>query len=109
MTNAEKFKQVFRIYATELWAKPEKEFLEWLNAEAQSEPEKTLFTVKVTMSDEEIQEAVEKAIDDIWKQMAELENPKKIADFDMSHLEQQWDGLVKSIRPESEGKRGINH
>lgn len=31
MTNANKFKGIFGIYATELWAKPEKEFLEWLN------------------------------------------------------------------------------
>ena len=31
MTNADKFKEIFGIYATELWAKPEKEFLEWLN------------------------------------------------------------------------------
>ena len=37
MTNAEKFKQLFGIYATELWAMPEEKFLEWLNAEA---PEK---------------------------------------------------------------------
>ena len=34
MTNAEKFKQLFGIYATELWAMPEETFLEWLNAEA---------------------------------------------------------------------------
>lgn len=33
MTNAEKFKQLFGIYATELWAMPEEKFLEWLNAE----------------------------------------------------------------------------
>ncbi len=33
MTNAEKFKQLFGIYATELWAMPEESFLEWLNAE----------------------------------------------------------------------------
>lgn len=33
MTNADKFKGIFGIYATELWAKPEKEFLEWLNKE----------------------------------------------------------------------------
>jgi ribosomal protein L40E len=33
MTNADKFKQTFRLYATELWAKPESEFLTWLNAE----------------------------------------------------------------------------
>ena len=31
MTNADKFKRIFGLYATELWAKPEKEFLEWLN------------------------------------------------------------------------------
>lgn len=31
MTNADKFKEVFGLYATELWAKSEKEFLEWLN------------------------------------------------------------------------------
>lgn len=34
MNNAEKFKQIFGIYATELWAMPEEKFLEWLNAEA---------------------------------------------------------------------------
>lgn len=31
MTNADKFKQLFGIYATELWAMPENDFLEWLN------------------------------------------------------------------------------
>lgn len=35
MINADKFEQIFGIYATELWAKSEKEFLEWLNSEAQ--------------------------------------------------------------------------
>ena len=40
MTNADKFQQVFGIYATELWAKPEKEFLEWLNASAEPERKK---------------------------------------------------------------------
>ena len=33
MTNADKFKGIFGMYATELCAKPEKEFLEWLNAD----------------------------------------------------------------------------
>ena len=33
MNNAEKFKQIFGLYATKLWAKPESEFLKWLNAE----------------------------------------------------------------------------
>ena len=37
MTNAEKFKRAFGIYATELWAMPEEEFLAWLNAEAKTE------------------------------------------------------------------------
>ncbi len=31
MRNAEKFKKTFGLYATELWAKSQKEFLEWLN------------------------------------------------------------------------------
>lgn len=33
MSNAEKFKQIFGLYATELWAKSESEFLTWLNTE----------------------------------------------------------------------------
>ena len=33
MTNADKFREIFGIYATELWAKPESEFLKWLNAD----------------------------------------------------------------------------
>lgn len=31
MNNAEKFKQIFGLYATELWSMPESDFLEWLN------------------------------------------------------------------------------
>lgn len=37
MNNAEKFKSIFGIYATELWSMPEEEFLAWLNAEAKTE------------------------------------------------------------------------
>lgn len=33
MNNAEKFNEVFGIYATELWAKSEAELLEWLRGE----------------------------------------------------------------------------
>lgn len=40
MTNAEKFQQIFNLYATELWALPEKDFLKWLNTEIQPEKEK---------------------------------------------------------------------
>ena len=31
--NAELFKQIFGLYATEIWAMPEPEFLEWLRRE----------------------------------------------------------------------------
>lgn len=34
MNNAKRFNDVFGIYAIELWAMPEKEFIEWLNAKA---------------------------------------------------------------------------
>ena len=33
MTNAEKFQEVFGIYATEMWAMSEQDFLKWLNAD----------------------------------------------------------------------------
>ena len=33
MTNAEKFRKIFKKFATEVWAFPEKDFLTWLNAE----------------------------------------------------------------------------
>ena len=38
MTNADKFKHLFGIYATELWAMSENDFLEWLNADEQDMP-----------------------------------------------------------------------
>ena len=31
--NADKFKEVFGIYATEIWSAPEERFLKWLNSE----------------------------------------------------------------------------
>ena len=33
MLNAEKFKETFGLYATELWSMPEEDFLKWLNSE----------------------------------------------------------------------------
>ena len=33
MKNADKFKDVFGLYATEVWSMPEWEFLRWLNSE----------------------------------------------------------------------------
>ena len=41
MTNAEKFKEVFGLYATETWAMPESDFLLWLNGEYNGEERKT--------------------------------------------------------------------
>lgn len=41
MTNAEKFKEVFGVYATETWAMPESDFLLWLNGECNGEERKT--------------------------------------------------------------------
>lgn len=35
MTNAEKFRKIFKEFATEVWAFPEKDFLTWLNAECE--------------------------------------------------------------------------
>lgn len=40
MNNGEKFWEVFGLYATEMWAKSERDFLEWLNSEY-SKPENT--------------------------------------------------------------------
>lgn len=40
MTNAEKFEKIFNLYATEVWALPEKDFLEWLNTEIQPRQKK---------------------------------------------------------------------
>ena len=45
MKNADKFKSVFGLYATELWAMPEGEFLKWLNSES-TETEQRWIPVK---------------------------------------------------------------
>ena len=37
MNNAEKFKSVFGLYATELWSMSEESFLLWLNSEYEKE------------------------------------------------------------------------
>ena len=39
MSNADKFKSLFGIYDTELWAMSEKDFLEWLNSEVSNSSE----------------------------------------------------------------------
>ena len=52
MTNADKFKHLFGIYATELWAMPENDFLEWLNADAQDMPAEEQRTGRWLTSDD---------------------------------------------------------
>lgn len=52
MTNADKFKHLFGIYATELWAMPENDFLEWLNADAQDMPTEEQRTGRWLTSDD---------------------------------------------------------
>lgn len=42
MTNADLFQREFGIYATELWAMPEQQFLEWLNAPCERERQTSL-------------------------------------------------------------------
>lgn len=41
MTNAAKFNEVFRLFASEIWAMPESDFLLWLNEEYNGEERKT--------------------------------------------------------------------
>ena len=51
MKNADKFKAVFGLYATELWAMPEGEFLKWLNSES-TETEQQWITCSEMMPEE---------------------------------------------------------
>lgn len=49
MTNADKFKETFDIYATELWAMSEADFLKWWNADYKTAVEpKTGEWVRIT-------------------------------------------------------------
>lgn len=41
MTNAAKFNEVFRLFASEIWAMPESDFLQWLNGEYNGQERKT--------------------------------------------------------------------
>ena len=38
MTNAERFKEIFDLYATEVWSMSHESFLKWLNSKANLEP-----------------------------------------------------------------------
>lgn len=47
MTNADLFLRVFGIYATELWAMPEQQLLEWLNAPCNRERLKDMLSAQL--------------------------------------------------------------
>lgn len=47
MKNAEKFKSIFGLYATELWSMDENDMLKWLNAECE-EPERNVGMWRIT-------------------------------------------------------------
>lgn len=50
MTNAELFRRTFNgLYATEMWAKSEQEFLDWLNLEAETNQEPRVLTLEETL------------------------------------------------------------
>lgn len=65
MTNADKFKSLFGLYATELWAMPEKDFLKWLNSEVDNCSESP------NSSDTISRQAAIDALDDIESEVAD--------------------------------------
>lgn len=79
MTNADKFKSIFGLYATELWAKPEKDFIEWLNADAE------LFGNSELMDDTISRQGAINAIKDAllsWSNMPEWRENKIVGVLD---------------------------
>jgi len=64
MTNADRFKTIFGLYATELWAMPEKEFLKWLNADATDLVNKSGDLVKDLVNDCISRQAAVKALEE---------------------------------------------
>lgn len=54
MTNADKFKETFGIYATELWAMPGADFPKWLSAESNTETRAKRREEMVEVSEQEL-------------------------------------------------------
>ena len=50
MNNADKFKQVFGIYASELWSMPKEEFWDWISADAS--PIKAIEDIKTEIDEQ---------------------------------------------------------
>lgn len=64
MINADLFKKIFGRYATDIWALPEKDFLEWLSSEA--DPCEDIITkaqAKYAISNAEVHFGIESDID----------------------------------------------
>ena len=103
MNNAEKFQEVFGYYATEMWAKPESEFLEWINSnytpaiEVMEYPQvdgitPTLITPEVNMSYVEWLEQIKLLPSVVPKQIA-----SKLAD-DVKSMRTTTEEVVKEMK-----------
>ena len=98
MTNAEKFKMYFGLYATEVWAKSETEFLKWLNTDVQidscddavsrqaifTEIEEILYEVDACQKPEKWYSLICRAVRDLpsvtpkWNDLDSFGNPLKL-------------------------------
>lgn len=70
MKNADKFKSVFGLYATEVWSMPEGEFLRWLNSESTETEQRWIPFKTRELTDEEKEEHPE------WDCVLECELPE---------------------------------
>ena len=66
MTNGEKFRKIFKEFATEVWAFPEKDFLTWLNAEYNEPTTKNNLGVEEITALAEWTEKLTKASEDAY-------------------------------------------
>ena len=68
MNNAEKFQEVFGYYATEMWAKPENEFLEWINSE---------YVPIIEVSEKQVANKLKNADDSLLTEDTEMDKEQK--------------------------------
>jgi len=80
MNNAEKFKQIFGLYATKLWSMPESDFLEWLNRDVE-----TTQIDHIAESGKKVSISCGQENDLISRQAA------------IDALTHEWDGMVTSV------------
>jgi len=94
MNNAEKFKQIFGLYATELWSMPESDFLEWLNRDVE-----TTQIDHIADSNKKVEQAAEIAQnvqdEDLISKLSEIRSEYNCFDEDG---EPQYRALSEAIR-----------